>query len=141
VRLGPFGHPEQPRAVPPVYPRTRSAAGALKPRDGLLFDQWTKRRLRRCLVWRVGPSTWSARLGWWFVAVDGFAVWADDLAGAVGMDDEFPAQFVQHDMVMPEAITLQVHQAGRAAVRAADHMMGFTRRGRLITAPRLRIVY
>ena len=91
-------------------------------------------------VWSIWPAglsldPGSAGAGWRVVAMDGFAVWADDLTGAVGVDDEFPAQLVQQHMVMPGAVTLQVGQAGRAAVSAVDHMMGFTRRGGLITAP------
>ena len=79
---------------------------------------------------------WLPRAGWRVVAVNGFAVWADDLAGAVEMDDEFLAQFVQQHMVVPGAVTLEVGQAGGTAVGPMDHMVGFTRRGGPVAAPR-----
>jgi hypothetical protein len=50
------------------------------------------------------------------MAADHLPVGALDLAGAVGVDGEGPAEFVQDDVVVPPAIVLEVGQAGVAAV-------------------------
>jgi hypothetical protein len=68
------------------------------------------------------------------VAADGFAGGAADLAGAVRVDDQLPAELVQHDVVMPPAPVLQAGQAGAAAVGAVHHVVRFARGGRLVTA-------
>ena len=57
--------------------------------------------------------------------MDGFAVGAGDVAGAVGVDGEVPAEFAQDDVVVPVAVVLEVGQAGGAAVVAVDHVVGF----------------
>jgi hypothetical protein len=50
------------------------------------------------------------------VAVDGLAVGALYLAGAVGVDGQDPAEFVQDDVVVPPAVVLEVGEAGAAAL-------------------------
>ena len=69
--------------------------------------------------------------------MDGFAVGAGDVAGAVGVDGELPAEFVQDDVVVPPAVILEVGQAGGAAVLAVDHVVGFALGRGLITAARV----
>src|SRR5579862_4187493 len=66
--------------------------------------------------------------------MDGFAVGAGDVAGAVGVDGQLPAEFVQDDVVVPVAVVFEVGQAGGAAVFAVDHVVGFALGGGLITA-------
>ena len=48
----------------------------------------------------TGPAR-LARVGRRAVTVDGLAVRAGDLAGAVGMDSQLPAELVQHHVVVP----------------------------------------
>ena len=55
--------------------------------------------------------------------MDGLAVGALYLAGAVGVDGQDPAEFVQDDVVVPPAVVLEVGQAGPAAVLAVDHVV------------------
>jgi len=57
------------------------------------------------------------------VAVDDLAVGALDLAGAVGVGGQGPAQLVQDHVMMPPAIVLEV---GVAAVLAVGDVMGLT---------------
>src|SRR5579872_6663396 len=68
------------------------------------------------------------------VAVDGFAVGAGDVAGAVGVDGEGPAEVVQDDVVVPPAVVLEVGQAGGAAVFAVGDVVGFALGGGLVAA-------
>jgi hypothetical protein len=68
------------------------------------------------------------------VAADDLAVGAGDLAGAVGIDGEGPAEFVQDDVVVPPAVVLEVGRAGVAAVFAVDHVVGFAAGRGLIAA-------
>jgi hypothetical protein len=68
------------------------------------------------------------------VAADGFAVGAGDLAGAVGVDGEFPAQFVQDDVMVPPTEIFEASEAGVAAVLAVDHMVRFAAGGWLVAA-------
>src|SRR5580693_2274514 len=73
-----------------------------------------------------GPAGWLPGAGWGAVASDGGgAVGAGDLAGAVGVDGQGPAEFVQHHVVVPPAVPFEVVQAGVAAVCAVDHVVGF----------------
>jgi hypothetical protein len=68
------------------------------------------------------------------VAADGLAVGAGDLAGAVGVDGQVPAELVQDDVVVPPAVVLEVGQAGVAAVGAVGDVVGFTAGGGLVAA-------
>ena len=63
------------------------------------------------------------RAGWGAVAADGRAVGAGDVAGAVGVDGEGPAELVQDHVMVPPAPVLQIGQAGRAAVGPVLDMM------------------
>jgi hypothetical protein len=47
---------------------------------------------------------WLPGAGWGAVATDDFAVGALDLAGAVGVDGQCPAEFVQDHVVVPVAL-------------------------------------
>ena len=58
------------------------------------------------------------------MAADGGAFGSGDLAGAVGVDGESPAEVVEQDMVVPPAVILEVSQAGGAAVMAVDDVVG-----------------
>ena len=58
------------------------------------------------------------------MAADDLAVRAADLAGAVGMNGQFPAEPVQYDMVMPGAVTLEIGEAGGATVSSMPHVVG-----------------
>ena len=68
------------------------------------------------------------------MAADDLAVGALDLAGAVGVDGEGPAELVQQDVVVPPAIVLEVGQAGLAAVLAVDHVVRLAACGGLVAA-------
>jgi hypothetical protein len=57
-----------------------------------------------------------------------------DLAGAVGVGGEGPAEFVQDDVVVPPAVVLEVDQAGAAAVLAVGDVVGFAAAGGLVAA-------
>src|ERR1700722_20478374 len=76
----------------------------------------------------------SPGAGWAAVALDGLAVGALDLAGAVGVDGQDPAEFVQDDVVVPPAVVLEVGQAGAAALLAVLDVVGFAAGRRLVTA-------
>jgi len=65
------------------------------------------------------------------VASDDLPAGAGDLAGAVRVDGEFPAHLVEHHVMMPPAIVLEVGQAGVAAVLAVDHVVRFAAGGGL----------
>jgi hypothetical protein len=71
------------------------------------------------------------------VAADDLAVGAGDLAGAVGVDGQGPAEFVQDDVVVPPAIIFEVGEAGVAAVGAVGDVVGFAGRGGLVAAARM----
>ena len=68
------------------------------------------------------------------MAADGLPRGAGDLAGAVGVDGEFPAEFVQHHVMVPPAVVLEVGQAGGAAVFAVDDVVRFAAGGGLVAA-------
>ena len=68
------------------------------------------------------------------MAADGLAGRAGDLAGAVGVDCEFPAQLVQQNVMVPVAPVLEPGQAGAPAVLAVLDMVRLAGGGRLITA-------
>jgi hypothetical protein len=68
------------------------------------------------------------------VAVDDLAVGALDLAGAVGVDGQGPAEFVQDHVVVPPAIILEVGEAGVPAAGAVGDVVGFAGRGGLVAA-------
>jgi hypothetical protein len=57
-----------------------------------------------------------------------------DLAGAVGVDGQGPAEFVQDDVVVPPAIIFEVGEAGAAALGAMGDVVGFAGRGGLVAA-------
>jgi hypothetical protein len=67
------------------------------------------------------------------VTVDSLPGWAAGLAGAVRMDDQFPAELVQQHVVVPAAEVFEVDQAGAAAVRAVHHVVRLTGGGWLVT--------
>jgi hypothetical protein len=69
--------------------------------------------------------------------MDGLAVGAGDLAGAVGVDGQGPAQFVQDDVVVPVTIVFEVGEAGVTAVGAVGDVVGFTAGGGLVAAARM----
>jgi len=71
------------------------------------------------------------------VAADGFAVGAPCLAGAVRVGGEGPAEFVQHHVMVPPAVVLEVGQAGGAAVFAVDDVVRFAAGGGLVAAARM----
>jgi hypothetical protein len=98
-------------------------------------------------AWRSGPiPVWIVRgcspsraggspgLGWRAVAADDLAVGALDLAGAVGVGGQGPAEFVQDDVVVPVAVVLEVGEAGMTAVFAVLNMVGFAADGGLVAA-------
>jgi hypothetical protein len=70
------------------------------------------------------------------VAADGFAAGAGDLAGAVAVDGELPAQFVQDDVMVPPAVILEAGQAGVPAVGSVDHVVRFAAGRGLVAAAR-----
>jgi hypothetical protein len=49
---------------------------------------------------------------------------------------EGPAELVQHHVMVPPAVILQVGQAGAAAIGPVHHVVRLTSRGGLIAAPR-----
>ncbi|HJY57491.1 MAG TPA: hypothetical protein VJ418_14010 [Streptosporangiaceae bacterium] len=67
------------------------------------------------------------------MAADDLAVGALDLAGAVGVDVQGPAEFVQDDVVVPPVV-LEVVQAGVPAVGAVGDVVGFAGCGGLAAA-------
>ena len=77
---------------------------------------------------------WLPGAGWGAVAADSLAIGAGDLAGAVGVDGQGPAELVEQHMMVPPAIVFEVSEAGGAAVGAVDHVVRLAPRGRLITA-------
>jgi len=68
------------------------------------------------------------------VAADDLPVEALYLAGAVGVDGQGPAQFVQDHVVVPPAVVLEVGEAGAAAVGAVGDVVGLAAGRRLVTA-------
>ena len=66
--------------------------------------------------------------------MDGLAVGAGDLAGAVGVDGQGPTEFVQDDVMVPPAVVLEVGEAGAAAVGSVLDVVGFAGRGGLVAA-------
>ncbi|HJY65282.1 MAG TPA: hypothetical protein VJ254_01025 [Streptosporangiaceae bacterium] len=68
------------------------------------------------------------------MAADDRAVGALDLAGAVGVDGQGPAEFVQDDVVVPPAVIFEVVQAGVAAVGSVLDVVGFAAGGGLVAA-------
>jgi hypothetical protein len=68
------------------------------------------------------------------VAADDLAVGALDLAVAVGVDGQGPAEFVQDDVVVPPTIIFEVGGAGAAAVGAVGDVVGFASGGGLVAA-------
>lgn len=62
---------------------------------------------------------------------------AGDLASAVGVGGQRPAQLVQQDVVVPVTVVLEVGEAGAAAVPAVPHMVRFAAGGGLVAAAEL----
>src|ERR1700683_1687064 len=83
---------------------------------------------------RFPGGGWLPGVGWGAVASDDLAVGALDLAGAVGVGGEGPAEFVQDDVVVPPAVVLEVGEAGPAAVLAVGDVVGFAAGGGLVAA-------
>jgi hypothetical protein len=71
------------------------------------------------------------------VASDDLAIGTLDLAGAVGVDGQGPAEFVQDDMMVPPAIIFEVGEAGAAAVGAVGDVVGLAAGRGLVTAARM----
>lgn len=61
--------------------------------------------------------------GGWSVAAEDFAVWAVGFGGAVGVEDEVPAEAVDANLMVVLAEQDEVRQAGPAAVGAADDVV------------------
>src|SRR5580693_7974264 len=80
------------------------------------------------------PGGWLPGAGWGAVAADDLAVGALDLAGAVRVDGQGPAEFVQDDVVVPPTVIFKVGQAGAPAVGAVDYVVGFAAGRGLIAA-------
>ena len=80
---------------------------------------------------------WLPGAGWRAVTADDRAVGAVDLAGAVGVDGEGPAEFVQDDVVVPVAVIFEVGEAGVAAVGSVLDVVGLTAGGGLVAAARM----
>jgi hypothetical protein len=75
------------------------------------------------------------------VAADDLAVGALDLAGAVGVDGQGPAEFVQHHVMVPPTAILEVGEAGVAAVGAVGDVVEFALGGGLVAAAQLVAVH
>ena len=75
------------------------------------------------LSWLAG---WLPGLRGRAVAADDLAVGAGDLASAVGVDGEGPAELVQQHVVVPETVILEVGEAGGTAVGPVHHMVRLT---------------
>jgi hypothetical protein len=71
------------------------------------------------------------------VAADDLPVRALYLAGAVGVDGQGPAQFVQHHVVVPPTVIFEVYEAGVAAVGSVLDVVGLTARRGLVAAARM----
>jgi len=84
---------------------------------------------RAGLVTRVGVGA---------VAADDRAVGALDLAGAVGVDGQGPAEFVQDDVVVPPAVVFEVREAGVTSLGPVLDVVRFTARGGLVAAAKHR---
>jgi len=74
------------------------------------------------------------------VAADDLAVGALDLAGAVGVDGQGPAEFVQDDVVVPPAVVFEVGEAGVAAVGAVGDVVGFAAGRGLVAAAQMLVM-
>jgi hypothetical protein len=57
------------------------------------------------------------------VAADGLPRRAGDLAGPVWVGGQRPAELVQHHVMVPPAVILEVVQAGAAAVGPVHHVV------------------
>jgi hypothetical protein len=84
---------------------------------------------------------WLPGAGWGAVAPDDLPVGAGDLAGAVGVDGQGPAEFVQDHVVVPPAITFEVGEAGAAAVFAVLDVVGLAAVRGLVAAAQVLITY
>jgi hypothetical protein len=80
---------------------------------------------------------WLPGAGWGAVAADDLAVGALDLAGAVGVDGQGPAEFVQDDVVVPPAVVLEISEAGVPAVGAVGDVVRFAAARGLVAAARM----
>ena len=79
--------------------------------------------------------------GWRAVAADDLAVGALDLAGAVGVGGQGPAQFVQHHVMVPPAVILEVGEAGVAAVGPVGDVVGLAAARGLVAAAQLVVIH
>jgi hypothetical protein len=100
------------------------------------------------MVWRHRVST-SPTIGWplatgcglsrfgggWSVAAEDFAVGAAGFGGAVGVEDEGPAEAVDADLVVVLAEHDEVGQAGLAAVGAVHDVVDLASGGGLLQPP------
>ena len=75
--------------------------------------------------------------GRWAVAADDLPGGAADLAGAVRVDGQLPAQLVQDDVVVPPAVVLEVGQAGPSAVVPVLDVVWFAAGRGLVAAVRM----
>jgi hypothetical protein len=71
------------------------------------------------------------------VAADDLPVRAGDLAGAVGVDGQGPAKFVQDDVVVPPTVIFEVREAGVTSLGPVLDVVRFTARGGLVAAARM----
>ena len=83
------------------------------------------------------PADWLPGAGRRAVAADDLAAGAFDLAGAVRVHGQRPAQLVQQHVVMPPAVVLEVRQAGPAAVGPVHHMVRLAPGRGLVAAARM----
>ena len=63
-----------------------------------------------------------------------FPVGAGDLASAVRMGGQRPAQLVQQDVVVPVTVVLEVGEAGAAAIGPVNYVVRLTAGGGLVAA-------
>ena len=68
------------------------------------------------------------------MAADDLPGRAGDLAGAVGVGGQGPAELVQHDVVVPPAVILVVGEAGAAAVGPVADVVGLAAGRGLVAA-------
>ncbi|HEV2257848.1 MAG TPA: hypothetical protein VGS06_32335 [Streptosporangiaceae bacterium] len=53
------------------------------------------------------------------------------------MNGQGPAQFVQHNVMVPPTVIFEIGEAGAAAVGAVGDVVGFAGRGGLVAAARM----
>ena len=82
----------------------------------------------------MSRAEWLPGVGRRAMAADDLPVRALYLAGAVGMDRQSPAEFVQHHVMVPPTVIFEVREAGVAAVGSVLDVVGLTARRGLVAA-------